>query len=115
MFERNKLKIQNFKDANDYPAGGTVEGKGLNISWQDGPLGRPTKDNEGNKVEPESNGAFVEDVLEAVRQRIAFYQDSEFGCRENAIAITKIEEAQMWLLRRRMERESREVQGTNNP
>ncbi len=42
-------------------------------------------------------GAFVEDVLEAARQRLQFFQASKFRCRENAIALTKIEEALQWL------------------
>ena len=79
------------------------------INWQDGPLGRP----------PETpNGAFVDDVLEAARQRIEFYQKAnggKFACRENALAITKIEEALHWLYARRLERESRGVQGTHTP
>jgi hypothetical protein len=111
VFERNKLKIQNFFDDDGNPAGGTVEGKGLSVTFQDGPLGRPDE----NGVLPESNGAYVEDLLEGAMERLLFYQRSDFNCRENAIAITKIEEAQMWLLRRRTERESRKVQGTNNP
>jgi len=68
-------------------------------------LGRPPKD---------PNGAFVDDVIEAARQRLEFYQkasNGRFACRENAIAITKLEEALHWLYARRMEREIRGVQG----
>ena len=46
----------------------------------------------------DQNGAFVEDVLEAARQRLYEFQEhGKFNCRENAVAITKIEEALMWL------------------
>ncbi len=109
MFERNKLKIKNTKDKEGNPAGGTVEGPGLSVVWQDGPLGIPPK---------APTGAFVEDLLEAARLRILFYQvasDGKFACRENALAATKIEEALLWLTARRMKRTKRQVQGTNKP
>jgi hypothetical protein len=105
MWERNELKAVNTVDADGNPTGGTVEGVGLKVNWQDGPLGRPPK---------EPNGTFVDDILEAARQRLEFYQKAnggKYACRENAIAITKIEEALHWLYSRRMEREKRGVQG----
>lgn len=109
MLERNELEVINFVDGNGNPTGGSVSGKGLNIEWQDGPLGRPPQ---------EPNGAFVEDVIEAARQRLEFYQtaaDRKFACRENALAITKLEEALHWLTSRRLERETRGVQGEHKP
>lgn len=81
---------ENNVDEHGRPAGGLVEGVGLRIDWQNGPLGRGME-----RIPP--NGAFVETVLAAALQRIEHYQASEFRCRENAIAITKIEEALMWL------------------
>ena len=81
-------------DADGHPTGGEtfmdVSGDGdikMSITWQDGVV-HPT---EGQ------NGAFVEDVLEAARQRLQFFNSTEFRCRENSIAITKIEEALQWL------------------
>lgn len=57
------------------------------IRWQDGPV-----DDAGQ------NGAFVEDVIEAARQRIQFFNShQQFRCRENSLAITKLEEALQWL------------------
>ena len=94
----------NQNDENGNPTGGTVTGIGLAITWQDGPLGRGS-----DRKEP--NGAFTETVLDAVRQRIEFYQASKFKCRENAIAITKIEEALLWLNKRTQDREKRQVEG----
>ncbi len=103
--ERNELNIRNDVDPYGNPTGGSVKGVGLEISWQYGPLGRPAK---------EPTGAFVEDVIEAARQRLAFYQNAnkgKYACRENALAITKLEEATHWLLSRRLDREARGVQG----
>jgi hypothetical protein len=88
------------------PAGGYVVGTGLQIVWQNGPLGRGEE-----QIEP--NGAFVSTVIAAVIQRLQHYQDSEFNCRENALAITKLEEALHWLQSRFDDREARGVQGTH--
>ena len=101
-----KYEAVNEQDAEGNPTGGNVKGTGLSIGWQNGPLGRGAE-----RQEP--NGAFVETVIDAARQRIQFYQDSKFKCRENAIAITKLEEALLWLNKRTTDREQREVEGTH--
>lgn len=103
--------ITNEQDENGNPTGGVASGVGMELRWQKGPLGRDTD----RKV---PNGAFVETVLSAVLQRIQFYQDAnagKFKCRENAIAITKIEEALLWLDKRTRDREARQVEGTHQP
>ena len=91
-------------DENGNPTGGSVRGTGLAVDWQNGPLGR-------GEDRKEPNGAFVETVIDAARQRIEFYQASQFKCRENAIAITKLEEALLWLNKRTADREKRNVEG----
>lgn len=88
------------------PAGGSVEGVGIKIEWQNGPLGR-------GEDRKEPNGAFVQAVIFAALQRIEHYQESRFKCRENAIAITKLEEASMWLNRRTQRREDDGTEGTH--
>ena len=100
------IVAENRVDAEGNPAGGTVEAKGISIEWQNGPLGRGA-----DREEP--NGAFVEGVLQSALQRLYFYQEGKFKCRENAIAITKIEEALMWCNKRTQDREAREVEGTS--
>jgi len=102
----NKCKVENNLDANGNPAGGSVEGVGLKIEWQNGPLGR-----DAERIEP--NGAFVETVISAVVARIEHYQSSKFKCRENAIALTHLETALLWLNKRTMDRENRKVEGTH--
>ena len=94
----------NQTDENANPTGGSVRGVGLVIDWQNGPLGR-------GEERKEPNGAFVETVIDAARQRIQFYQASKFKCRENAIAITKLEESLMWLNKRTADRKTRGVEG----
>lgn len=88
------------------PAGGTTSGRGISISWQNGPLNV-----DGERKEP--NGAFVEGVIAAALGRLRYYQSSEFACRENALAITKLEEALHWCQHRTADRERRGVEGTH--
>lgn len=99
----------NNTDDKGNPTGGQVRGTGLAIEWQNGPLGR------GNERK-DPNGAFVETIIAAALQRIEFYQNASggrFKCRENAIAITKLEEALLWLDKRTRDREKRQVEGTH--
>lgn len=98
--------IKNCYDGNENPTGGHVYGVGLKIDWQDGPLGRGD-----NRQVP--NGAFVETVLSAAKQRLEFYNEGKYRCRENSLAITKIEEALHWLEARTKDRETRKVEGTH--
>lgn len=108
MLDRNTNSYNDLDD-NGNPTGGFVRGIGMSIDWQNGPLGR----DEDRQV---PNGAFVETVIEAARQRIEFYQkasNGRFACRENAIAITKLEEALLWLNKRTQDREARQVEGTH--
>jgi hypothetical protein len=97
--------IDNKEDEKGNPAGGSVLGTGLRIEWQDGPLGRVEE-----RKDP--NGAFVETVISAVIQRIEYYQ-KKFPCRENAIALTHLETANLWLDKRTKDREERGVEGTH--
>jgi len=94
-------------DANGNPAGGETKGLGIRIDWQDGPLCV-----DGVRREP--SGAFVEGVIAAAIDRLEYYQKSKFNCRENALAITKLEEALHWCHHRTMNRESRGVEGTHS-
>ena len=101
-----KYTAHNDSDENGNPAGGLVTGTGLAISWQDGPLGRGEE-----RIEP--NGAFVETVIDAALQRIEYYNSTQFKCRENSLAITKLQEALHWLNSRTNRRESENVEGTH--
>ena len=93
-------------DALGRPHGGHTTGVGIDIAWQAGPLAV-----DGVRREP--NGAFVEGVIEAALGRLEFYQQSEFRCRENALAITKLQEALHWCQHRTRDRERRGVEGTH--
>lgn len=109
MNDIKNCKLENTIDAEGNPAGGFVRGVELSIDWQSGPLGR-------GQLRKSPNGAFVETVISAVIQRIQFYQqvsEGKFACRENALAITKLQEALFWLEFRTKDREERKVEGTH--
>ena len=59
------------------------------------------------------NGLTQEALLAIVVDRLRSFQAGPFSCRENALALTKIEEAQHWLQQRTLARMSRGVEGTN--
>ncbi len=102
---RQKISQDHNVDAAGNPTGGETIGNGITIRWQDGPLGQGEE-----RMEP--NGAFTETVIAAALGRLQFYQSSKYKCRENALAITKLEEALHWLQHRTEGRERREVEGT---
>lgn len=106
----NECRIVNSQDPDGNPTGGYVKGIGLEVNWQDGPLGRGSE-----RKEP--NGAFVETVISAAKQRLEFYQrahDGKFACPENALAIKNLEEALEVLEGRTRSREAKGIEGTHN-
>lgn len=74
----------------------------LNVQFQNGPVRE-------NGV----NGVSNEALLKIVAHRLQGFQSGDFRCRENALALTKIEEALMWLESRTKGRMARGVEGTN--
>lgn len=72
------------------------------IRFQDGAI----------KEVDEVNGCQVEDVLIVALARLNQLNKIK-PCRENAIAITKLEETLMWLDKRTIDRIVRGVEGTN--
>lgn len=74
----------------------------VQIHFQEGPI-----------KEQGVNGVCNEDLIAMVITRLEHFQKSEYACRDNAIAITKLEEAMLWLRKRTMGREQRGVEGTH--
>jgi hypothetical protein len=58
------------------------------------------------------NGCQVDTVIEAAKVIIEGL-NKNFPCRENAMAITKLDESLMWLKKRTADREARQVEGLN--
>lgn len=84
---------------NDDPS---MPSKAWSISFQNGPINE-------NGV----NGITQEVLLAIVADRLRSFQAGQFACRENALALTKIEEAQHWLHSRTLARMQRGVEGTH--
>ena len=58
------------------------------------------------------NGVTQEALLAIVADRLRSFQAGPFSCRENAVALTHIETAQLWLHKRTLDRMQRGVEGT---
>lgn len=93
-------------DIDGNPSGGTTRGTGLQIKWQDGPLGQ----GEDRRF---PNGAFVETLIQVAYERLAFYQLSNFNCHQNAFAMDALKDAFFHLESRTKAREERGVEGTH--
>ena len=72
------------------------------IAFQNGPI-----------QEAGVNGISQEALLAIVEDRLMGFQGGQYACRENALALTKIQEAMMWLQKRTRDRVARGVEGTN--
>lgn len=72
------------------------------VNFQNGPI-----------KEAGVNGCHNEDLLAIVADRLHGFQSGPYACRENALALTKIEEALHWLNHRTQARVDRGVEGTN--
>ena len=64
--------------------------------------------------EKSTSGVLDQDLLEIVRHRLQCFQKGEYATRENACALTHIEEALMWMEKRTNDRAERGVLGTMN-
>jgi hypothetical protein len=104
MFQN--YNAEHFTDHNGKPAGGHTYGVGFAIAWQNGPLGRGDK-----RKKP--NGAFVESIIHAAKQRIEWYNMMGFECEENNKAIAHLEAALKVLDDRTNRREDAGVEGTH--
>lgn len=122
---RNKVTYHNWTDRNGNPAGGVAFGNGFTISWQNGPLGRHHPNcipgnADGDRgtcvngcMRKDPNGAFVEDVLVAVIERLKFYQNGRFACQHNEEALGCLGKALDLLNERTRDRSERGVEGTH--
>ncbi len=59
------------------------------------------------------NGVTQEALLEIVADRLRSFQAGPFSTKENAVALTHVETAQLWLHKRTLDRISRGVEGIN--
>jgi len=57
------------------------------------------------------NGAITEEVLDMLIEHIGGFQKGPYSCRENALVVTKLEEAKHWVLHRKQLREAQNLKG----
>lgn len=79
----------------------TFEPLGVRFQLQKGPI-----------KEVGRNGCQIDDMIVVVRRTLMAFQKL-YPCRENALAITKLQEAEHWLTERTRDREARGVEGRN--
>ena len=72
------------------------------INFQNGPI-----------AEVGVNGTSNEALLAIVEDRLKCFQSGPYSCRENSLALTKIQEAMHWLHHRTRDRNARGVEGTS--
>lgn len=87
-----KQPVGNFIELND-------AGNAITFNIQDGPV-----------REVGVNGCQVDTMIEAAKIIIEGL-NAKFPCRENAMVITKLDEALMWSMKRKANREKRGVEG----
>lgn len=96
----HRYVVQGFDASTNVSADGSESA--LTVLFQNGPIN-----------EAGVNGITQEVLLAIVADRLRSFQAGPFACRENALALTKIEEAQHWLQQRTIARMRRGVEGTH--
>lgn len=85
---------------------------GCNPNTSETPLAR-IEFQKGPRKDPDArHGVLDGDLLEIVRDRLRAFQNGPYATRENALALTHIEEALMWMNKRTEDRIERNVLGT---
>jgi hypothetical protein len=75
---------------------------GIDVHFQNGPI-----------AEAGVNGVTQEVLIAICIDRLQSFQKGPYACRENALALTKLEEAMHWLHHRTLARMQRGVEGTH--
>lgn len=135
---QQKIESEHFYDDRGNPAGGHTSFTGCQIEWQNGPLANPDGSRnepsgafvegviaaaidrlryyqgEGRYADAEPPTHTAEDGREVITLKdFVTWSPGKFRCRQNALAITHLEEALHWCQDRTAEREGRGVEGTH--
>lgn len=99
----HRYEISGFDATGNPSANSGMDGQlKTSILFQNGPI-----------AESGVNGLTQEVLIAIVIDRLRSFQAGKFACRENALALTKLEEAQHWLHHRTAARVARGVEGTH--
>ena len=105
--------IQKIEKLNDvYAVGEKGNGGAYHVYCQ--LIGAIHFQNGARKLPDSIHGVIDTDLLEIVKHRLQCFQAGDFATRENAIALTHIEEALLWMNKRVEDRIERNVLGTMN-
>lgn len=91
---------------------GEPNGQGVPITEHTIPIAEIHFQHGARDAEGSTTGILDSDLLEIVRDRLKAFNQGEYATRENACAITHIEEALMWMNKRAEDRAERGVLGT---
>lgn len=97
----HRYELQNFEDKATHQT--------LQFIHKEHVAGEPT-----GSLKTVTDGTTNEELLDVLLDRLRFLH-KKLPSRESALAITKVEEALLWLLRRTQLRKERQVEGTANP
>ena len=97
IVEGHKYELSNFENKN-------AEGQMLQF------IQKEPKEAGSTELITVADGTTNEEVIEVLINRLNYLQ-SKFPCRENALAITKLDEALLWLNKRTADRLKRNVEG----
>lgn len=86
---------------------GLEDGAGIKISLCRG--------NKLNENDPRQEGLFTETLLQVCKEYLEGVNVGPMATRDTSVAITKIDEALLWIGKRAEDRKMREVQGTYKP
>ena len=112
--KREKLNVVNVLDTQGN--GGAHHKYSIESYDENGDIHRLTEiqfQNGARKLPSSVHGVLDTDLLEIARHRLQCFQKGEFATRENAIALTHIEEALLWMNKRVEDRIERNVLGTD--
>lgn len=98
----HRYGIYGFNTRTNQSAGAYNDETGLVLLFQNGPI-----------KEVGTNGVTQEMLLAILIDRMEGFQKGQYACRENAIALTKLQEAMHWLGHRTAQRVARGVEGTH--
>jgi hypothetical protein len=97
-----RYEIAGFDAVRNPAAFGDDPSNRMPVVFQNGPI-----------AEVGVNGVTHEALLAVLIDRLQSFQSGPFACRENALALTKLEEAKHWLNSRTLSRMARGVEGTH--
>jgi hypothetical protein len=112
-FNVDHVQVFAVDDPDNKTGGGASHQYAVETSAHEGHPGSVTRIQfqHGPVKEAGVNGLTNEALIAIVQDRLRSFQKGPFSCRENALALTKLDEAMMWMHKRTFDRVRRGVEG----